>query len=74
MGIEELKIEALRLSQEGRAYLAKELLDSLDTRNELEIEVLWANEAVRRDDELDSGAAQAYPAKEVLAHALSRRK
>lgn len=57
MGIEELKIEALRLSQEGRAYLAKELLDSLDTRNEL-----------------DGGAAQAYPAKEVLAHARSRRK
>ena len=74
MGIEELKIEALRLSQEGRAYLAKELLDSLDTRNELEIEVLWANEAVRRDDELDGGVAQAYPAKEVLAHARSRRK
>ena len=74
MGIEELKIEALRLSQEGRAYLAKELLDSLDTRNELEIEVLWANEAVRRDDELDSGAVQAYQAKEVLVHARSRRK
>jgi len=34
VGIEELKTEALRLSQEGRAYLAKELMESLDTRSE----------------------------------------
>jgi len=34
----------------------------------------WIDEAVRRDEELDSRAARAYPADDVLARARSRRK
>jgi len=74
MGIEELKQEALRLSPEARAYLARELLASLDAMSEAEIERLWIDEAIRRDEELDRGTAQAYPADEVLARARARRK
>lgn len=74
MGVEELKEEALRLSPETRAYLARELLASLDAMGEAEIERLWMDEAIRRDEELDSGAVRAYPADEVLARARSRRK
>jgi len=74
MNVDKLKAEALRLSPEARAYLARELLASLDTVSETEIEKLWIDEAIRRDEELDSGTARAYPADEVLARARARRK
>ena len=74
MSIEELKDEAHRLSPEGRAYLARELLASLDELSEAEIEELWLQEAMRRDQELDSGTAQSSTADEVFARARARRK
>ena len=74
MSIEELRDEALRLSPEGRAYLARELLASLDEMSEAEIEELWLQEAMHRDEELDKGAVQSYPADEVFARARARRK
>ncbi|MBI5583003.1 MAG: addiction module protein [Deltaproteobacteria bacterium] len=42
--------------------------------SEAEIEKLWLDEAIRRDGELDSGTARAYPADEVIARARARRK
>jgi hypothetical protein len=74
MSIEELKDEALRLNKESRAYLARELLTSLDDMSESEIEELWLLEAVRRDEELDNGTARSYPADEVFTRARARRK
>ena len=74
MGIEELKEEILRLGTEERAHLARELLASLDVLTESEIEELWLQEAIRRDDELDWGKAHSYPAEEVFARARARRK
>jgi len=74
MSVEELREEALRLNPEARAHLARELLASLDAMSEAEIEKLWIDEAIRRDEELDSGAARAYPADEALARARARRK
>ena len=74
MNLEKLKTEALRLSPEARAYLARELLSSLDTMNEADIEKLWIDEAIRRDEELDSGTVRAYPADKVFARARARRK
>jgi hypothetical protein len=73
MSIEELKAEALRLAPAARADLARLLLASLDAMSEAEIDRLWIDEAIARDDELDRGAARAYPADEVLARARSRR-
>ncbi len=72
MSVDELKAEALRLDPQTRAYLARELLASLDTLSAAEIEKLWLDEAVRRDEELDSGAARAYPADEVLNRAVKK--
>lgn len=72
MTIDELKAEALRLNPEDRAELASELLVSLDALSESEIEKLWLEEAVRRDAELDSGAARSTPADEVFAAARAR--
>lgn len=74
MSIDELKAEALRLDPEARADLARELLASLDGLSGDEVEKLWIDEAIRRDEELDSGAARAYPADEVLDRARARRK
>jgi hypothetical protein len=74
MSIEELKDEALRMSKESRAYIARELLASLDDMSESEIDELCLLEAVRRDEELDNGTARSYPADEVLARARARRK
>ncbi len=54
--------------------LARELLASLDGLSEAEVEKLWIDEAIRRDEELDSGAAHASPADEVLNRARARRK
>lgn len=50
MGVEELKIEALRLNSDARAYLARELLASVDDMSEEEIGKLWLEEAARRDE------------------------
>jgi hypothetical protein len=72
MTIDELKAEALRLNPEDRAELASELLVSLDALSESEIEKLWLEEAVRRDAELDSGAARSIPADVVFAAARAR--
>ena len=72
MSIEELRKEALRLNPEALPHLARELLASLDAMSEAEIEKLWIDEAIRRDEELDNSAAQAYPAEEVLARARAR--
>lgn len=74
MSIEELKAQVLQLDPEVRADFARELLASLDDLSEAEVEKLWIDEAVRRDEELDRGAARAYPADEVLDRARARRK
>jgi hypothetical protein len=74
MSVDELKAEILRLSPEARADLARELLASLDGLSEAEVERLWLDEAIRRDEELDRGTAHAYPANEVLDRARARRK
>ncbi len=74
MDVEKLKVEALQLNPEARAYLARELLASLDTMSEAEIERLWLDEAIHRDNDLDKGIAKTYPAQEVLGRARSRLK
>jgi|WetSurMetagenome_2_1015567.scaffolds.fasta_scaffold1847359_2 hypothetical protein len=55
MTVEEISVKALRLIPEARANLARELLASLDAMKEAEIEKLWIDEAIRRDQELDRG-------------------
>ncbi len=74
MSFEELKEEMLRLAPEARALLARELLASLEALSEAEIEKLWVDEAIRRDEELDRGTGKAFPAGEVFKRARDRRK
>jgi hypothetical protein len=74
MSFEELKEEMLRLAPEARALLARELLASLEAMSDDEIEKLWVDEAIRRDEELDKGTGRAFPAEEVFKRARDRRK
>jgi len=74
MSVDELKAEVLRLDPQMRAYLARELLASLDALSEAEIERLWLDEAIRRDEELDQGAARVHPVAEVLDRTRARHK
>jgi len=73
MTVDELKAEALRLAPEGRADLARELLTSLDSLSDDEIEKLWLDEAERRLAQLDSGDATAASSGEVLARVRNRQ-
>jgi len=74
MSIDQLKMEALRLDPKARAHLAREILASLENLDEREIEQLWLDEAVRRDEDLDRGVERAYPADEVIARLRAGRK
>lgn len=73
MSLEELKEEAFRLGPDARAYLARELVASLEGMTDAEIEALWIDEAIRRDTSLHDGSARAFPAGEVLARVRTRR-
>jgi Putative addiction module component len=69
-----LEAEALRLEPAARARLAERLFESLTTLVESETERLWIEEALARDEELESGAVEAVPADEVLRDARARLK
>ena len=72
MTLEELEAAALQLNPNARAKLAQRLLNSLEVLSDAEIERLWADEALRRDEEWDTGEASSKPAEEVLRDARSQ--
>jgi putative addiction module component len=64
--------EALKLEPQARAKLAEKLPRSLDELSDEDIEQLWAEEAVRRDAEIDSGQASVRAAEDVFRDARAR--
>ncbi len=72
MTILEVEAAALNLELSERAALAQKLLRSLDELSEDENEQLWAEEALRRDEELDTGTAKARDGEEVLRELRAR--
>jgi hypothetical protein len=69
---EEIEAEALKLDSKGRARLAGRLLDSLETLSPEENERIWAEEAQRRLQAVDSGALASRPADAVFRDAHAR--
>jgi hypothetical protein len=71
---EDIERQALGLTAQQRARLARELLDSIDRLSASEIEALWLDEAERRASEIDSGADVLVSGAEVArkARALVR--
>jgi len=53
--------EALKLPLEARAALAGSLIESLDEAVDENAEAAWADEIVRRVQDLDSGIAKTIP-------------
>ena len=72
MTINQIEDEALKLNPQARAELAEKLLKSLEDLSDEDIERLWAEEAVRRDAELDSGTASMRDAEDVFRDARAR--
>ncbi len=68
----ELEAAALAMDAGARARLAEILLRSLEDVSEEEIDRLWAEEALRRDEELDSGNATARDAEDVFRDLRAR--
>jgi putative addiction module component (TIGR02574 family) len=74
MNLETIRHEELALPPQERAQLAEQLLSSLDTLTEAEIEQLWFQEAAHRAAEMDQGLVQRIPAEEVRQEALALLK
>ena len=62
--MEQLKMEAMRLTPEERADLADWLWISATPR--AEVEAAWEAEIARRVAEIDAGTAKLIPAEEVI--------
>jgi putative addiction module component (TIGR02574 family) len=61
MDSKQLLVEALRLTDEERAALAGELLDSLDSDVDPDAEAAWAAEIRTRVSDLEAGRAKTVP-------------
>ena len=61
MDSKQLLVEALRLTAEERAALARELIDSLDSDVDPDAEAAWAPEIRTRVSDLEAGRAKTIP-------------
>ena len=71
---EEIMSAAMALPPGTRAMLAEHLLQSLDAETQSEIDALWAEEAERRDKEIEDGVVKAIPGNEVMNRLRARYK
>jgi hypothetical protein len=72
--VEKLTEEMLALPSDARALLADRLVESLDPITDDAVRSLWVAEAIRRRDEVRSGAIKPIPAEVVLAEAHNLAK
>jgi hypothetical protein len=72
MTLEELEAAALKLDPKGRARLAGLLLDSLDALSPEESARIWAEDAQRRLEALDSGTLSSRSVDEVFRDSRAR--
>jgi putative addiction module component (TIGR02574 family) len=68
----ELEAAALKLAPKERARLAERLLASLEALSPEERDELWADEALRRDAELDEHPGKGRDNDSVFADARAR--
>ena len=71
---EEIRDEALRLSDEDRDRLSEDLLDSLRSDEERAIEREWIEVAERRLAEVEAGIVRPIPVEESVARARTALK
>jgi putative addiction module component (TIGR02574 family) len=68
----EIVSAALALPPDTRAMLAEHLLESLDAEDQKRIDELWAEEAERRDKEMEDGVVTPIPGEEVMNRLRAR--
>jgi putative addiction module component (TIGR02574 family) len=61
MDSKQLLVEALRLSEEERAALAGELIQSLETAVDADAEAAWSAEIRARLERVEAGGAKTIP-------------
>jgi hypothetical protein len=66
MGLHEFEHDVLTLSINDRAHLAHSLLMSLENLPDEEVERLWLEEVIKRDNDIDAGLATLIPANDVF--------
>jgi hypothetical protein len=69
MTFDEIQAAALKLEPGARARLAGKLLESLEALSEAEIAKQWAEEAERRNADLEAHPESGRPAADVLREA-----
>ena len=72
MKVTDVEAAALKLKPAERADLAAKLLESLEVLSDEENEQQWAEEAARRDAELDADPSRARTADDVFRDAKAR--
>ena len=65
---------AMALPPNERVMLAEHLIESLDAEDHERIDRLWAEEAERRNKEIEDGIVKAIPGEEVMNRLRSRYK
>jgi len=74
MTVKNIEKKVLELNVKSRAKLANKILSSLEDLSEIEIEKLWAEESLRRNEEVNKGEVKLRPAEEVFNDARKRFK
>ncbi len=74
MMLQDIEAQLLKLGPSERAKLAGKLPQSLELLSDEENEKLWAEEALRRNEELDAGNSTERPAEEVFRDARKKLK
>ena len=74
MTVQHIEKQLMKLDANSRAKLASKLLSSIDELSEHENEKLWAEEALRRHEDLLRGKAKSRPADVALKSARARLK
>lgn len=72
--IEEMAMEMLGLPAAQRAFLAKQLIASLDETEMQNAEALWVREAEARYAEIEKGIVECQPVDEALKEAREKLK
>jgi hypothetical protein len=68
ISFEKIAEQALSLPNDTRILLADRLVESLDPLSEDEFHSIWANEALRRRNEVRNGLVKTIPGDDALLH------
>ena len=72
MSIKDIEAAVLKLVPKDRARLAGKLLESLEDLSDKENEIIWTQEAERRDATWNSSANRSKSAKDILRRARTK--